>query len=110
MSGKPEVEPCKPYVPFRWVYTEPFMCFRKINTEPSMHFRKDNTAQSMHFRRDNTELLSVCQPSEPFTGHGICHGCTEIVCVKFYLPGLKLSSDHKLFVVNTLVVVVLNTF
>ena len=40
--------------------------------------------------------------------HGIRHGRTDIVRVKCYLPGVKLSSDLTLLVFNLLVVV--NTF
>ena len=42
--------------------------------------------------------------------HGICHGCTDIVRVKFDLPGVKLSFEHSLFVVNFLLVAILKYF
>ena len=40
----------------------------------------------------------------PLSRHGICHGRTDIVRVKFDLPRVKQSFEHTLFVVNSLLV------
>ena len=42
--------------------------------------------------------------------HGICHGRTDIVRVKFYLPGVKQSFEPTLFVVNSLLFTILKSF
>ena len=47
--------------------------------------------------QDNWDNLTE---NEVSTRHGIFHGRTDIVCVKFYLPGVKKSFEHTLLVVN----------
>ena len=42
--------------------------------------------------------------------HWICHGRTDIVRLKFDLPGVNFCSEHTLFVVNSLLVVIFSTF
>ena len=42
--------------------------------------------------------------------HGICHGCTDIIRVKFVFTGVKCSCEHTLFVVNSLPVALLCCF
>ena len=49
-------------------------------------------------------LPSPIPPSPPVR-HGICHECMEIVLVKYYFSGGKLSFKNMLFVVKSLFVV-----
>ena len=39
--------------------------------------------------------------------HGICHGCTDIIRVKFLFNGVKFFHEHTLFVINSLPVALL---
>ena len=55
-------------------------------------------------------VASYLRIQDDHTRHGICHGRTDIVRVKFYLPGVNLGSDHTLFVVNSLLVIMFNSF
>ena len=41
--------------------------------------------------------------------HGICHERTDIVRVKFYVPGVNLSYEHTLLAINSLLVVMIST-
>ena len=42
--------------------------------------------------------------------HGICHGCTDIIRVKFFMTGVKCSHDHTLFILNSFPVALLCCF
>ena len=42
--------------------------------------------------------------------HGICHGRTEIVCVKFEIPEVNLGSQYTLLALNSVLFVIKNFF
>ena len=45
-----------------------------------------------------------------YTRYGICHGRTKIVLGPFYHPGVKLSSEDTIFVINSLLVAISSLF
>ena len=54
----------------------------------------------MHQDKQSKGLKDMTGPpgnSQMLTRHGICHGCTDIICVNFIFTGVRFCCKHTLF-------------
>ena len=68
------------------------------------------TSMTNSYRNQNVIFSSDENPNQGQDRHGICHGHTNIVRVKFHLPWVKYSFGHTLIVVNSLLFAIFNSF
>ena len=89
---------------------KPFPVFTSCSPWTSAVSLSLGTREEMRPEFWSTGKLQCWSAPGPVCRHGICHGCTDIIHVKFIITGVKCIYEHTLFVVNSLPVAFLCCF